>query len=527
MSKRVFDNGTSLNSKIVSGVNKLADAVSCTLGPKGKNVVIHPKGKNPFITKDGVTVASHVFLDDPFENVGAQIIKQVSATTANEAGDGTTTATVLSRAIVNHAQRYLAAGASPVALKRGMDQAVEEVVENLKKIATPVKSLEDVEHIATISANGEKQIGKLVSMAIDKAGRDGAVSIEEGKSLDTTLDVVEGFQVNAGFSSAQFITEERKNTMHYENALVMVTDWTIDSLDDLLPILEVVAREGKPFVIMAESVEGQALAALILNAVRGTMRVGVIKAPSYGQDRKNIMKDLSLSIGATFVSKESGKTLKEVTRADLGTVKHVEAFKNWSTFVGGSGDYNEVEKRIQSLKEEIIQTSDLAECQRIQERISKLASGAAIIRVGGVTEVDMTERKHRVEDALAAVKSAQEEGILPGGGVALLRAAQNIVLETGDQEEDFGRKVIFEACHEPIRNLAVNCSEKPDVIVSTLLDESKCKGEWTGYNFALSEYVGMKEAGIIDPAKVTRCALQNAVSAASTLLTTGHAIIEM
>ncbi len=527
MSKRVFDNGSTLNAKIVSGVNKLADAVGCTLGPKGKNVVIHQKGKNPFITKDGVTVASHVFLDDPFENVGAQIIKQVSATTATEAGDGTTTATILSRAIINHAQKYLAAGASPTSLKRGMEQASEEVIKNLKEMSNPVKSLDDIQHIATISANGEKQIGKLVAMAIDKAGRDGAVSIEEGKSLETTLDVVEGFQVPVGYSSPQFITEERKNTMHYENALVLVTDWVIDSLDDLLPILEVVARENKPFVIMADSVEGQALAALILNAVRGTMRVGVVKPPSYGQERKNIMKDLALSIGATFIGRESGKTIKEATRKDLGSVKHVESFKNWTTFVGGSGDYNEVEKRIESLKEEIIQTSDLTECERIQERISRLASGAAIIKVGGVTEVDMTERKHRVEDALAAVKSAQEEGILPGGGVALMRAAQKIELNSGDQEEDFGRKVIFEACHEPIRYLAKNCSEKSDVIVSTLLDETKCRGEWTGFNFASSEYVGMKEAGIIDPAKVTRCALQNAVSAASTLLTTGHAIIEL
>ena len=527
MAKKAFDNGSSLNSKIISGVNKLADAVTCTLGPKGRNVVIHQKGKNPFITKDGVTVASHVELEDPFENVGAQIIKQASAVTNTEAGDGTTTATVLARAIVNHAQKYIVAGASPVALKRGMDSAVAEIVENIKQHARPIKTLEDIQHIATISANGDKQIGKLVAMAVDKAGRDGAVTIEEGKSTETTLDIIEGFQMQSGFVSPQFITDERKATMRYENALVLVTDHTVESLEELMPVLEIVAREGKPFIVVADSVEGQALAALILNTVRGTMRVAAVKAPSYGQERKNILKDLALSVGATFISKESGNLLKEVTRKDLGFVKTVEAFKNWSTFVGGSGNYEEVEKRIESLRSEVLHTSDLAECERIQERITRLASGVAIIKVGGATEVDMVERKHRIEDALAAVKSAQEEGILPGGGVALLRLVQEIELNTGDEEEDFGRKVIFEACHEPVRNIAKNCGEKADMIVATLLDKDKCRDFETGYNFALQGYTNMYLEGVIDPAKVTRCALQNATSAASTLLTTAHAIIEI
>jgi chaperonin GroEL len=527
MGKKVFDNGSTLNSKIISGVNKLADAVTCTLGPKGRNVVIHPKGKNPFITKDGVTVASHVELDDPFENVGAQVIKQASFVSAQEAGDGTTTATVLSRAIINHAQKYLASGASPVSLKRGMDYAVEEIVEKLKEMSKPIKTLEDIQHVATISANGDKQIGKLIAMAIDKAGRDGAVTIEEGRSLETTLDIIEGFQMSSGFVSQQFVTDERKHTMRYDNALVLVTDHSVDSLDELMPALEIAAREAKPFVVVAENVEGQALAALILNTVRGNMRVAAIKAPSYGQERKNILSDLALSVGATFFSRESGKLLKEITREDLGSVKSVEAFKNWSTFVGGSGNYDDVEKRIESLKSEILQTSDISECEKIQERITRLASGVAIIKVGGLTEVDMIERKHRIEDALAAVKSAQQEGILPGGGIALLRIAQTIQLESGDEDEDFGRKVVFEACHEPLRNIASNCGESSDVIVNNLLDESKCKGDWTGYNFASGEYVGMYESGIIDPAKVTRCALQNAVSAASTLLTTAHAIIEV
>jgi len=507
--KKVYDSGFSLNSKILSGVNKLTDAVSSTLGPKGRNVIIHNKGKNPVITKDGVTVANSVYFEDAFENAGAQVLKQVSSVTATEAGDGTTTATVLSRAIINQAQRYLIAGASPTDLKRGMEAATAKIVEKIKAKSKPVSSLEDIENIANISANGETKIGKLISTAVDKVGKDGAVTIEEGKSLDTVLDIVEGFQFDSGFVSPQFITDERRGAVRYENALVLVTDHNLSSIEEMMPILETVARENKPFVIVAENIEGQLLAALILNTVRGSMRIAAIKAPRYGEERRNILSDLALSVGATFVSRESGLLLQEVKRQHLGSAKSIESLKLWTTVVGGGGNYDEVEKRIDLL------------------RITRLASGIAIIRVGGLTEVDMIERKHRIEDALEAVKSAQQEGILPGGGTALLKLSRNLdkEVETNNQDEKFGIEIIMKACEEPIRKLSENCNLKADVIINDLCNNYE--DFWDGMNFSTGHYSDMAAVGVIDPAKVTRCALQNAVSAASTLLTTSYAIIEV
>ena len=524
---RVYSKQSELTSKIVSGVQKLNEAVATTLGPKGRNVIIHPKGKTPFITKDGVTVASHIHLEDPFENVGAQVLKQVSQRTVEDCGDGTTTSTVLASAILQKSHKYITAGSSPVDIRRGMERALEQVTDKLKSMARPVRDVAEIENIATISANGDHKIGKLVATAIDKAGIDGAVSIEAGNSQETTLDILEGFQFDAGYVSSQFITDERKGSMRYENALVLVTDHNIDTVEQLLPILDPVSRDKRPLVIVTENIEGQALAACIMNAVRGTLRVGAIKAPRYGQERKNLLSDLALAVGATFISKDSGKLLTEAKFSDLGLVKSVESIKNWSTFVGGKGSLDDIEKRIEVLKAEIAQTSDLDECKRIQDRITRLASGVALIRVGGVTEVDMTERKHRIEDALSAVKSAQEEGILPGGGIALLRAARAVQLESGHRDEDFGAQIIVDACEAPIRKIAENCGLPADVIIATLLDKKQTHEDWSGYNFAQEEYVHMAQAGIIDPAKVTRCALQNAVSAASTLMTTNYAIVEV
>ena len=524
---KVYDNGLSLNTKILTGVNKLADAVSATLGPKGKNVVIHLKGRKPIITKDGVTVSEAIEFQDPFENVGAQVLKQASAVTAQDAGDGTTTATVLARSIMNEAQKYIIAGASPTDLKRGMDAAVEYIVRKIEENARPVSSLENIEHVATISANGDKKIGKLIATAVDKVGKDGAITIEAGKSVETSLDIVEGFQINSGYLSPQFVTDEARAAMRFDDVRLLITDHNIDNLDDLFPVLEIMAREKKPFVIIAENVEGQALAALILNAVRGSMKIGVIKAPKYGEERRSIMKDLALATGATFITRESGRPLRDAKLKDLGTAKTIESLKLHTTIVGGGGNYEEVERHIERLKQEILQTEDLTECERIQERITRLASGVAIIRVGGTTEVDMVERKHRIEDALEAVKSAQQEGILPGGGVALLKLSkgleQEVSVENGD--ERFGVKIVQRACEEPIRKLAENCGDRPDVVVDTILNKGG-DNVWSGRNFSTGEYVNMNEAGIIDPAKVTRCALQNAVSAASTLLTTSHAIID-
>jgi chaperonin GroEL len=525
--KKVYDNGQSLNSKIVAGVNKLADAVSCTLGPKGRNVIIHSKGKNPVISKDGITVANAVLFDDPFENAGAQVLKQASSVTATEAGDGTTTATVLARAIVNQAQRYIIAGASPTDLKRGMEKATAKLVEAIKLVSKPVTSLADVENIATISANGDNKIGKLIATAVDKVGKDGAVTIEEGKSLETVLDIVEGFQFDSGFISREFINDERRGSVRHENALILVTDHSLSSITEIFPLLEIVQRENKPFIIIGDPVEGELLAALILNNTRGSMRIVALKAPRYGEERKNILNDLALATGATFVSRESGMLISEVKRQHLGTVKTIDSLKMWTTIVGGGGNYDEVEKRIEALKAEIASTSDLRECERIQERISRLASGIAIVRVGGLTEVDMVERKHRIEDALEAVKSAQIEGILPGGGTALLKLSRDLDkdVEASNQDEKFGIEIVMKACEEPVRKLSENGGLKADVIIHNL--STKSESFWEGMNFATGEYVNMGDAGIIDPAKVTRCALQNAVSAASTLLTTSHAIIEI
>jgi len=521
---KVYNKDSDLNQKIVSGVKKLSEAVGTTLGPKGRNVIIQQKGKMPFVTKDGVTVAAAIELDDPFENAGAQVLKQVSQRTVEDCGDGTTTSTILASAVLIGSQKYITAGSSPTDVRRGMEKAVDVLVEKLKKIAQPISSVDDIEHIATISANGDKKIGTLIATAVDKAGVDGAISIEEGRTNETKLNIVEGFQFDAGYASPQFITDERKASARYENALILVTDQDVEHVDDMLPVLEVAARDKRPLVIVAESVEGQALAALIMNAIRGTMRVMAIKAPRYGQERKNLLKDLALSVGATFVSKEQGMLLRDVKLTDLGSVKSVESLKNWSTFVGGKGDYEEIEKRIESLKAEIAQTDDIHECKRIQDRITRLAAGVAIISVGGTTEVDMTERKHRIEDALSAVKSAQEEGVLPGGGVALIRAAKSVKIKGANQDEQFGIQVVLEACHEPIRKIAENCGEKPDIIIDAIRRQVNT---WSGYNFASGKYCNMKESGVIDPAKVTRCALQNAVSAASTLLTTNYAIIDV
>lgn len=523
---KVYNKEVELNQKIINGTKKLADAVGTTLGPKGRNVVIHPKGKNPFITKDGVTVASHVSLEDPFENVGAQILKQVSQRTVEDCGDGTTTSTILANAILIESQKYITAGSNPTDLRRGMEKALKAIVEKIQLKAKPISSVEDIQHIATISANGDTNIGKLVATAVDKAGIDGAVSIEDGKSMDTKLNIVEGFQFDAGYVSPQFITDERKGSARYDNPLILVTDQEIEFVEDIFPVLEVAARDKRPLVIAAESIEGQALAALIMNAVRGTMRVMAIKAPRYGQERKNLLKDLALSVGATFISKENGMLLREVKLTDLGSAKSVEALKNWSTFVGGKGNAEDIQNKIESLKNEISQTDDMTECSRIQDRITRLVAGVAIISVGGLTEVDMIERKHRIEDALAAVKSAQEEGILPGGGIGLIRIAEEVVdeLECDNEDENFGKHIVLKCCYEPFRKIAENCGEKTDVLLNHILVNLS---DEEGYDFSKREYCNLKDRGVIDPAKVTRCAIQNAVSAASTLLTTNYAIIEV
>ena len=515
MSKR-YDSGSSLSGKIIEGVNILADNVASTLGPRGRNVILQKADGSPIITKDGVTVAEFVDLEDPFMNVGAQIIKQASRQTNSVAGDGTTTATVLARAILRESSRYIVAGAPPIEVKRSIETATQKIVDNLKELARPIQSEEDVAHIATISANNDETIGKLVAKAIDCMGKDGAISVEEARSLETSLDLVEGFRFDSGYTANAFITDERRGSVVYEDALILVADCKLEKVDELLPVLEVVAREGRPLIIVASDIEGQALAALIMNAMRGTMKVCAVKAPRYGEERRNILKDLCLATGAEYVTKSAGLKLKDVQLGHLGSCKKVEILKGLSTFIGGKGDYEEVDRRIENLKVELEQTENLRECERIQERITRLASGVAIIRVGAATEVEMIEKKHRIEDALEAVRSAQLEGIVPGGGVALVRAIPKEKTWKGYEA------IVFTAVQEPIRQMAMNAGDSPDVIYDKVARAKEDKG----WNFKDGGLVSMYDAGIIDPVKVTTTALINAASAAGTLITSGHAIIE-
>lgn len=521
---KVYSSNSTLNEKILKGVDTLADNVAATLGPKGRNVILKTKEGNPVITKDGVTVAKFVELDDPFENLGAQVIKQASQVTNNNAGDGTTTATVLAREIVRQAQKYIAAGASPVEIKRGMDEAVEVVIDKVTEMAIPIRSEEEIANVATISANGDNKIGSLIAMAVSQVGKDGGISIQAGKSMHTTLDLVEGFRFDSGYISSSFVTDERLGRMKYRDPYILVADSNISSVEELLPTLEQVAREGKPLVIVAENVEGQALAALIMNTVRGNMKVAAIKAPQYGEERRNTMRDLALSTGATFVSRETGLQLKDVKLEHLGIAKSIESTKGSTVVIDGAGNLAEIDKKIELLKVESKEIKDLNEAEKVQERITRLASGVAVINVGGSTEVEMVETKHRIEDALSAVKSAQEQGVVPGGGVALLRASSALAdCRCENPDRQAGVDIIRKALCGPIRQMCLNSGESPDLIIASV-----CDAEGTvGYNFATGTHEDLLESGVIDPAKVTKNALQNAASAAGTLLTTNHAIVEV
>tara|TARA_R110000824_G_scaffold555_4_gene3588 strand:- start:5117 stop:6697 length:1581 start_codon:yes stop_codon:yes gene_type:complete len=519
-----YNNGQELNAKILKGVDILADNVGSTLGPRGRNVILfHKTQGTPVITKDGATVADFVELEDPFENVGAQIIKQAASQTNNTAGDGTTTSTVLARAILKRAQKYLMAGASPIELKRGIDKAVTAIIVRLKDDATPIRSEEDIRHIATISANNDKAIGTLIANAVDSAGKDGSIIVEEARSLETSLDLIEGFRFDSGYVSNSFITNERNGTVDYENPLVLVTDEKIEHVEQIMPTLELVARDNRPLVMVANDFEGQALAALIMNSVRGTLKVTAVKCPRYGEERRKIMDDLCLSIGGQYITRANSLTLKDVKLEHFGQCKKISISKTWTTIIGGKGNEEHIDKRIDALKVEIQQTDSLTECERIQERITRLASGVAVIRVGAATEIEMIEKRHRVDDALEAVRSAQEEGIVLGGGTALIRCSQNLKVETDNEDQALGVKVVLEAVEEPLRQMALNAGESPDIIVNQVITNIIC-GPY-GYNFVTRKIEKLYESGIIDPVKVTRCALENAASVASTLITTNYAIV--
>jgi chaperonin GroEL len=521
--KMIFANNEELRQKILSGANTLADYVSSTLGPKGRTVLLKEKDKSAFATKDGVTVAQFVHLQDPFEDAGAQVIRQAANETNSNAGDGTTTATVLARAVLNESQRHIVAGVSPIEIQRGIDATVSEICGKLSKMATPVTSIEQIRHIATISANNDGTIGDLIAMAVDKVGQDGSITIEESRSLETSIDIMEGFRFPAGYCASAFVNDERRGIMQHEEPLVMVTDYKITQVEQILPILELVAREARPLIIVAEDIEGQALAAMIMNAMRGTLKIAAIKAPFYGQERRNLLSDLAISTGASFVTRESGKKIQEVGLADLGTAKSIESTKIGTIIVGGNCDFEAVENRIESLKSEIEVTEDFSECERIQGRIVRLSSGVAVIHVGGATQVEMTEKKHRVEDALEAVRSAQEEGIIGGGGTALLRASKEVEISIEHPDQAIGLEVVKSACEAPFRQMCRNAGISEDLLMKEVLDEEQNMG----YNFRTDQLVDLYDNGILDPVRVTKTALKNAASCAGTLITTNYSIIQV
>lgn len=523
MSKH-FSSKEELHNKILNGVRVLADNVASTLGPRGRNVILQEKGKMPIITKDGVTVAKFVDLDDPVENAAAQIVKQASAKTNVDAGDGTTTSTVLTRAIFEAAQQYIKKGKSPTELKRGIDKAVEVVVEELKERSRPIATAEDIAHIATISANNDKSIGDLIALAVDKVGKDGSITIEEANSVDTSLDLVEGFRFDSGYAAGAFVTDTRRNVVRHENVLLFVTDSKIERVDQILPALEIAARESRPLLIVAEDVEGQALAALIMNTVRGSMKVAAVKAPRYGEDRRNIMSDLAVATGAKYFKKSAGDNITDVKLTDFGTARTIEISKNLTTVVDGGGTLEQIDERVDQIKQDLEATESMYEAEKLQERITRLASGIAIIRVGAPTQVEMIEKKHRIEDALEAVRSAQQEGIIPGGGVTLYRISESLNTETENQEQSLGVDIVREALSAPLRTMAENSGT--DFLDISFKLSGNSDTENVGVNFLTGETINLFESGVIDPVKVTRCALQNAASVAGTLITTNYAIIQ-
>ncbi|MEC7124962.1 MAG: molecular chaperone GroEL, partial [Bacteroidota bacterium] len=470
---------------------------------------------------DGVTVAENVNFEDPHMNAGAEVVKQVSAMTNAEAGDGTTTSTVLAREILVQANKHIASGTSPIEIKRGLQQCLNEAVQVIQEISQPISSADDVKHIATISANNDETIGTLVATAVDKVGKNGAITIEEARSLETSLDLVEGFRFDSGFAATAFITDDRRGVCRYESPMFLITDTKVDQVNQILPALEIAARENRPFVIVAEEVEGQALAALIMNTMRGSMKVAAVKAPRYGEERRAIMSDLAVATGAKFFQQSQGDNLTEVSLVDFGKAATVEITKNTTTVVDGEGDYEKVDETIEKIKVEIQQTDNIHEAGRLQDRVTRLSSGVAIIRVGASSEVEMIEKKHRIEDALEAVRSAQQEGIVPGGGMTLLRVSESINPNFATEEQSSALSIFKRALEAPFRTMAVNAGLSPDVVRLSVQDSK----DFEGMNFATGQREDLKSTGVLDPAKVTRCALKNAVSVAGTLLLTNHSIV--
>ncbi|KVV31261.1 molecular chaperone GroEL [Burkholderia ubonensis] len=510
--------------RILTGVNLLADAVKVTLGPRGRNVVLERSFGAPTVTKDGVTVAKDIELRDRFENMGAQMVKQVAAKTSDVAGDGTTTATVLAQVIVREGMKYVASGLNPIDLKRGIDQATAVVVDELRKRSRAVTTSKEITQVGAISANADEEIGRIIAEAMEKVGKDGAITLEEGKSLQSELDVVEGMQFDRGWLSPYFITDPEKQLAVLEEPYILVHDRKISSIHDLLPVLEAVAKAGKPLLIIAEDVEGEALTTLVVNSLRGILKTVAVKAPGFGDRRKAMLEDIATLTGGLVISEETGKQLEKVALEDLGRAKRVEVEKEATTIIDGAGERKTIDGRIQAIRRQIEETTSDFDREKLQERIAKLSGGVAVIKVGAATEVEMKERKARVEDALHATRAAVEEGIVPGGGVALLRARAALeTLRGANADQDAGIRIVLRALEEPLRQIASNAGEDPSVVLNRVLEQP---GNF-GWNAASDTYGDLMEMGVVDPTKVTRTTLQNAASVAGLILTTDAVVAEL
>jgi len=516
--------GDDARAKIVRGVDILANAVKVTLGPKGRNVVLERSFGAPTVTKDGVSVAKEIELKDKYENIGAQLVKEVASRTSDNAGDGTTTATVLAQAIVREGFKYVAAGLNPSDLKRGIDKAVIALVAEIKSIARPTTTSKEIAQVGAISANSDWDIGQIIADAIDKVGKEGVITVEDGKSLNNELDVVEGLQFDRGYLSPYFINNQDKQTAVQDNPFVLLYDKKISNIRDLLPTLEAVAKTSRPLLIIAEDVEGEALATLVVNSIRGILKVVAVKAPGFGDRRKAILEDIAVLTGGKVIAEEVGLTLDKVTLADLGQAKRVEAGKENTTLIDGSGTAEVIQARVRQVRIQIEEATSDYDREKLQERVAKLAGGVAVIKVGAATEIELKEKNARVEDALHATRAAVEEGVVPGGGVALLRARQAIGALKGDNaDQDAGIRLVLRAIEEPLRQIVSNAGEEASVVVDKVLQG---QGNY-GYNAANGTYGDLVEQGVLDPAKVTRTALQNAASVASLILTTAAIVTEV
>ena len=515
--------GQNARARVLTGVNTLADAVKVTLGPKGRNVVIEKSFGAPLITKDGVTVAKEITLEGKFENMGAQLVKEVASKTSDVAGDGTTTATVLAQAIYREGVKLVTAGHNPMEIKRGVDKAVEAAVASLKELSKPIKNQKEIAQVGTISANGDETIGNILAEAMEKVGKEGVITVEEAKAMETTLETVEGMQFDRGYLSPYFVTDAERMEVAIEDALILIHDKKISTMRDLLPVLEPVAKQGKPLVIIAEDVDGEALATLVVNKLRGTLKVAAVKAPGFGDRRKAMLEDIAVLTGGKVISEEVGFKLENTTLDMLGRAQKVVIDKENTTIIDGAGKEADIQGRVKQIRAQIEETKSDYDREKLQERLAKLVGGVAVVKVGATTETEMKEKKARVEDALHATRAAVEEGIVPGGGVALVRAVAALESLNVEGEQSFGVKIVKRALEEPLRQIAANAGLEGSIVVNRVAGES---GPF-GYDAAKDEYGDMLTAGIIDPTKVTRSALQNAASVAGLMLTTEACIAEL